>query len=119
MDELKQFDIYYTETAARDIDEKMDYIANELMDSRTAMSWYVRLRDTIQKDLSSLPYKFPAYNVEPWKSRGIRSMVTRTDVILYSIDEQTQRVYIRAVCTRGRDLATHLAGDQPTPDDAR
>ncbi len=31
------------------------------------------------------------------------------DVVLYSVDEKAEAVYIRAVCTRGRDLAAHLA----------
>ena len=35
-------------------------------------------------------------------------MTTRNDVVLYSVDERAGVVYIRGVCTRGRDLSAHL-----------
>ena len=40
---------------------------------------------------------------------GIRQYVTRNDVILYSVDEIHSYVYIRSVCTRGRNLDLHLS----------
>ncbi len=114
MDEQKRFDIYYSESAIQDIEEKIDYISYNLSATQTAMNWYLRLRDMINEDLSSFPFKFPSYNMEPWKSKGIRIMVTRTDVVLYSVDEPKQRVYIRAICTKGRDLAVHLEDTEQT-----
>ena len=38
----------------------------------------------------------------------MRLFVTRNDVVLYSVDQTAAVVYIRAVCTRGRDLSAHL-----------
>ena len=52
---------------------------------------------------------YPLYDVEPWSSVGIRQYVTRNDVILYSVDENRSCVYIRSVCTRGRNLDLHLS----------
>ena len=74
-----------------------------------AERWYNRLRALIQENLTAFPAKYPLYDVEPWSSAGIRQCVTRNDVILYSVDEIHSYVYIRSVCTRGRNLDLHLS----------
>ena len=74
-----------------------------------AERWYNRLRALIQENLTVFPAKYPLYDVEPWSSAGIRQCVTRNDVILYSVDEIHSYVYIRSVCTRGRNLDLHLS----------
>ena len=102
MGQIQRYEIIYTEAAVQDIEEKADYIAAQFSDPELAENWYFRLTADIQKNLA------PLYGVEPWNERGIREYVSRNDVILYSVDEGTQRIYIRAVCTRGRDLASHL-----------
>lgn len=108
MEQIRQYKIVYTEAAVRDIEEKADYVAAQFRDSSLAEGWYFRLRTDIQKQLTTLPLKYQIYDVKPWSERGIREYITRNDVVLYSVDEETQQVYIRAVCTRGRDLAAHL-----------
>lgn len=109
MDEILRYKIIYTETAIRDIEEKADYIAFQLHDPELAQVWYQRLRAELQENLSTFPLKYPLYDVEPWNRKEIRQFVTRNDVILYSVDQKAQQIYIRSVCTRGRDLAAHLA----------
>ena len=108
MGQIQRYEIIYTEAAVQDIEEKAYYIAAQFSDPELAENWYFRLTADIQKNLATFPLKFPLYGVEPWNERGIREYVSRNDVILYSVDEGTQRIYIRAVCTRGRDLASHL-----------
>ena len=108
MTEIKRYEILYTETAICDIEEKAAYIAERLSDPALAELWYIRLRDEIQKSLSSFPEKYPVYDVSPWNQRGIRFLVTRNDVVLYSVDHAHRCVYIRAVCTRGRDIPAHM-----------
>ena len=113
MDEIQRYKIIYTETAIRDMEEKADYIAFQLQEPILAERWYLRLRADIQQNLSSFPFKYPAYPVEPWSARGIRMFSTSSDVILYSVDDVSQTVYIRGVCTRGRDLTAHLEEQAP------
>ncbi len=108
MEQIRRYEILYTETAVQDIEEKADYIAVQFHDPDLAESWYLRLKEDLQKQLSTFPLKYPLYDVEPWNQRGIREYISRNDVVLYSVDEKTGRVYIRAVCTKGRDLAAHL-----------
>lgn len=106
----KKYRIIYTESAVRDMEEKADYISLSLRDPDLAETWYFRLRAEILKDLTQFPCKYPLYHMQKWK--GIRQFTFRNDVILYSVDEQEQAVYIRAVCTKGQDLTAHLV--EPT-----
>ena len=66
------------------------------------------LAPEILKDLTRFPYKYPLYHVQKWSAKGIRQFTFRNDVILYSVNEKEQIVYIWAVCTKGRDLTAHL-----------
>ena len=100
----QRYKILYTSTAERDITEKLMYIMQQYRDTALAERWYNRLRALIQENLTAFPAKYPLYDVEPWSSAGIRQYVTRNDVILYSVDEIHSYMYIRSVCTRGRNL---------------
>lgn len=104
----KKYRIFYTEAAIRDMEEKADYISLNFHDPGLAEIWYLRLRAEILKELTQLPYKYPRYHIQKWNAKGIRQFTFRNDVILYSINENEQIVYIRAVCTKGRDLTAHL-----------
>lgn len=86
METLRQYKISYTETAIQDLEEKADYISCQFRDPALALTWYTRLRDAIQRELKTMPEKYP----------------------LYSVDEEHSFVYIRAVCTKGRDISAHL-----------
>ena len=110
MDNPRRYTIRYTETALLDIEEKADYIAQQLRDSALAEQWYHRLKASIQEELSFLPLKYPQYDVSPWKERGVRLLLTRNDVVLCSVAPEQHMVYILGVCTRGRDLTRHLQG---------
>lgn len=112
MDGIQQYKIFYTQTATEDIEEKADYIAFQLHDSDLAEKWYFRLRRLILENLSTFPLKYPLYDVEPWKTTGIRQFITRNDVVLYSVDAVTHTIHIRAVCTRGQDVAAHLEASE-------
>ena len=108
MDGIQKYDIFYTQSAITDIEDKADYIAFQLHSPNVAETWYKQLRKTIRENLSTFPLKYPSYQVEPWAERGIRLFVAHNDMILYSVDASAYIVYIWAVCTKGRDLAAHL-----------
>lgn len=104
----KIYRIIYTESAVRDMEEKAGYIFLNFRDSALAERWYLRLRAEIMKDLTRFPYKYPLYHIPKWSTKGIRQFAFRNDVILYSVNEEEQIVYVRAICTRGQDLTAHL-----------
>lgn len=106
----RQYKVSYTEAAIQDLEEKADYISCQFRDPALALTWYTRLREAIQRDLRAMPSKYPLYSLESWHSKGIRLFTFRNDVVLYSVDEEHSCVYIRAVCTKGRDISAHLTG---------
>ena len=104
----KRYGVLYTDAAVRDMRAKAAYITFNLHDPGLAETWYLRLRAEISEDLTRFPYKYPLCQFQTWSDKGIRQLTFRNDVILYSVDEAQQLVYIRAVCTKGRDLQAHL-----------
>lgn len=104
----KIYQIIYTETAVQDMEEKADYISLNLRDPGLAETWYFRLKAEIIDSLTRFPYKYPLYPVEKWGAKGVRQFIFRNDVVLYSIDEKKDTIYIWAVCTKGRDISAHL-----------
>ena len=108
MEQIPQYKIFYTETAVLDIEEKADYIETQLGEAGLALSWYLHLKETILQNLTTFPLKYPLYDVEPWREQGIRLFPARNDVVLYHVEEGKHLVYIRGVCTKGRDLSAHL-----------
>lgn len=103
-----KYRILYTETAVQDMEEKADYIILQFKDPVLAQKWYFRLRDSIQRSLSTFPLKYPLYDRVPWSEKGIRLFPTQNDVVLYQVDESSHIVSIWGICTRGRDLSAHL-----------
>lgn len=108
MDNIRQYEIRYTHAAINDIEEKFDYITFQFRAPTLAETWYLRLCELIQEDLSTFPLKYPLYDRTPWREKGIRLFTTRNDIVLYSVDTDADIVYIRGVCTKGRDLSAHL-----------
>ena len=113
VDSIQRYNIIYTRTAVDDIEQKADYITFQLHNPALSEVWYERLKAQIQENLTTFPLKYPLYDVSPWQERGIRLFTTRNDVVLYSVDTEHYTVYIRAVCTRGRDLPAHLEEQEP------
>ena len=112
VDSVQRYKISYTQAAAEDIEEKADYIAFQLHDLALSEVWYERLKVQFQENLSTFPLKYPLYDVSPWREQGVRLFTTRNDVVLYSVDMDDYTVYIRAVCTKGRDLPAHLEAQE-------
>jgi len=106
VEEIKRYEIIYTETAERQIIEKADYITWQFGAPDLAEIWYERLRADIQSGLSTLPSKFQLYDASPWRERGIRLYLSRNDIVLYRVDEANGIVYIEAAFTKGKDLTT-------------
>lgn len=109
MSNLTRYDIVYTQTAEDDILSKAEYIEKVFHNSRLAYIWYQRLRDRIQNELSFLPEKYQIYDLPPWKDMGIRELIFRNDIVLYSVDKNHLRVIIHAVFTAGQNLSDDIS----------
>lgn len=109
MEEIKRYSIRYTARAMRCIDEKADYISWKFGDSDLAETWYFRLREEIQKGLSTFPYKYQPYDVPPWDKYEIRLFLSRNDVVAYLVDEDAACVRVIGVCTKGKEMTSFIA----------
>ena len=111
MDEIKRYNIRYSESAEEDIITKAEYIEKVFHDSRLAFTWYSQLRNQLAKDLSFLPYKFQLYPASDWAEKGIREYVFHNDIVLYSIDEPSAAVVIHAVFTKGKNISEDISDE--------
>ena len=59
-------------------------------------------------DLDHMPKRYRQYELEPWKSRGLRVVPVDNYLVLYIPDDDTQVVTIIHVMYGGRDVDTQL-----------
>ena len=59
-------------------------------------------------DLDHMPKRYRQYELEPWKSRGLRAAPVDNYLVLYILDDDTQVVTIIRVMYGGRDVDTQL-----------
>ena len=59
-------------------------------------------------DLDHMPKRYRQYELEPWKSRGLRVVPVDNYLVLYIPDDDTQVVTITRVMYGGRDVDTQL-----------
>ena len=59
-------------------------------------------------DLDHMPKRYLQYELEPWKSRGLRVAPVDNYLVLYILDDDTQVVTIIRVMYGGRDVDTQL-----------
>ena len=60
-------------------------------------------------DLDHMPKRYRQYELEPWKSRGLRVALVDNYLVLYIPDDDTQVVTIIRVMYGGRDVDTQLS----------
>ncbi|MCL2514080.1 MAG: type II toxin-antitoxin system RelE/ParE family toxin, partial [Oscillospiraceae bacterium] len=70
---MKEYKVIIKDEAETHLDEIYDYIAANLSAQIAAQKQTGRIRKAIL-NLNTLPYKFPCFDVEPYKSRGYRRM---------------------------------------------
>ena len=85
----------------------LEYIAFELQAPENASGQLDRLEACIM-DLDHMPKRYRQYELEPWKSRGLRVAPVDNDLVLYIPDDDTQVVTIIRVMYGGRDVDTQL-----------
>ena len=59
-------------------------------------------------ELDHMPKRYRQYELEPWKSRGLRVAPVDNYLVLYILDDDTQVVTIIRVMYGGRDVDTQL-----------
>ena len=96
--------------AENDLREIFSYIAFELESYINAVGQLERLEAEINS-LSELPERCQRYEVEPWRSRGLRYMSVDNYCVFYIPYEERQTVGIIRVMYGGRDIDHWLTKD--------
>ena len=108
---ISEYDILYTEEAVQDIEDKADYIYYHLKSPRISYSWYTRIKKEIQDNLSTFPNKYREFDL-----RGRRIFISRTDIVLYTVNEENKTVTIESVFTKGKDYTSFTQKkERPAP----
>ena len=95
--------IKYTETAEKELDDIFDYIANTLLEPKTAHD----LVSLIIKEVLSLdemPFRQRLYEDEPWHSKGLRVLTVKNHLVFFLPVESDNTVYIVRIMYGGRDI---------------
>ena len=101
------YDIVISDQAEIDLRGIFEYIAFELQAPENASGQLDRLEACIM-DLDHMPKRYRQYELEPWKSRGLRVAPVDNYLVLYIPDDDTQVVTIIRVMYGGRDVDTQL-----------
>lgn len=66
--------------------------------------------------LDKMPFRYPLYKYEPWKSKGLRFIPIDKYLVFYYPKEENNKVYIVRIMYAERDIQKQLAADSsPSP----
>ena len=113
---MKRFEIFLTPDAERDLNELDDYISFQLCAPYTAASFIRDIRQSIS-ELGNAPKRFRLLEDEPWHSRGIRRMNTKSFAVFFLVHEEYSEVYVQNIIYQKRDLKKVLSELYPDLDE--
>ena len=93
------------EQAKQDLRDIYEYIAFSLLEPGIARNLKNRIVDGL-KSLREMPCRYPVYQEEPWKSRGLRRINIGNYSGFYLVTEKA--VYVIRIVYGGRDIITIL-----------
>jgi len=100
---MSEWKIVLTPEFKQEIKDIHSYIANTLLVPETALKQVKRIIDTVET-LDNMPLKFPLYNKEPWRSRGLRKMPVDNFIVFYLPNQDTNEVVIFHVFYGGQNI---------------
>lgn len=106
------YTVNITAQAENDLRAIFSYIAFELESYINAIRQLERLENEINS-LSEMPERYKRYEVEPWRSRGLRYMSVDNYCVFYIPYEEHRSVEVIRVMYGGRDIDQWL-GETPT-----
>lgn len=101
------YDVFVSEQAEQDLNEIYSYIYCQLKSKISAERIAQRLNNAMV-GLSEMPKRYRLYSVEPWLSRGIRSVRVGNYSIFYLVDDAKKIVLITRIAYRKRNMETVL-----------
>lgn len=105
---MDEYQVKITRKAYANMEEIVDYIADELLAPEAARHTLSLLESAIN-GLSFMPTRNRVTEDEPWGSLGVRKMSVKNFLIYYWIDEEKKKVQVTAVLHGLQDQQRHLA----------
>ena len=94
MDSKKEiYEIEFTEDCRDEINEIYEYISEKLVAENSAKKLMRKMRDAVM-DLSETPNLYMKIGKKDRNKREFRRMVIDNFVVLYTVDENSKKVYI-------------------------
>lgn len=102
--------IEYTQNAKQDLLDIFAYISENLSAPEAAAKQINHIMDMIDR-LDTMPFRYPLYKYEPWRSRGLRFIPVNNYIIFYQPREKDNKVYIVRIMYAEWDIQRQLAED--------
>jgi len=99
------FRVEFSETAIRELEETVEYIADVLDNPQSAERFYNKIQEKALA-LGYNPFIFPQCLDERLFEKGYRYVIVGNYMIIYSVDEEKSLVYIRNVIYGRRDIGS-------------
>ncbi|MCH5209408.1 MAG: type II toxin-antitoxin system RelE/ParE family toxin [Oscillospiraceae bacterium] len=96
------YDIILSDEAHTDIDETLDYIANNLHNPTAAKNLLDKIEETYS-ELSLNPYMYAVCNDLRLRKEGYRKVVIKNYVMIYRVDDNNGFVYVVRIIYGGRN----------------
>ena len=103
-----RYSVSVTEEAKRDLRSIINYIAFRLKSPMAAQNLLDEIEEQIE-GLAQFPERFQLYELEPWRSRNLRTVSVKNFVILYIPDIETKVVNVYRIFYGKRDIAAILS----------
>jgi addiction module RelE/StbE family toxin len=101
------YDVDMSGQAEVDLRNLYIHIAEELQSPENADGQLERIEEAIYK-LNKFPERFPLYDDEPWRSKGVRTLVVDNYVVIYVVKKESEQVTVIRVMYSGRDIKAQL-----------
>ena len=102
-----KYDVIYTKRAFGELQGIRDYIESTLLAPDAAQNIADKIMTAIEQ-LDEMPYKFPLYEKEPWRGRGLRKISVENFTVFYMPVEKQAQVAVISIMYGGRNIAELL-----------
>ena len=96
------YNVQHTESSERDLLDILRYIAIELQEPTTALRM-VDTIDTVIENLSHMPHRCPLVDDERLAALGFRKLHIKNYIAFFTVDDESQSVYIERILYARRD----------------
>jgi len=100
------YDVQIIDEAEEDLRNIYEYFAFKRREPRLARKIYKQIMDKLST-LEEMPFRYPVYQEEPWKSRKVRQIFAGSYCGFYFVTENTVKVF--RIMYGGMDLSTVLS----------